>query len=531
MDRRRAIVVALVLLSALFLASVPFLYGYAVEPEGTRFWAVPVVNSFDANQYLAFTRIVADGSLLVGDPFTSEPHQPRLLLPQVWFQALVMRLTGSTPQEAFQVSRVLSGAALLLAGCWLGFLLLPRWRLRWLFLALLCFSTGASWYLELLGYRIPNGDLVQPEGNTFFSLANLPHVALASALLTALFALLLEYERSGEARWLWITVGVSLLLSWTHPFDYVPLGMGVLAYGALRWWWSREIPVRVIVQGGAAVLGALPAALYLGWLVSTDPIYKQLANDVLQVNPFRFYLIAHVLLVVPALAVLLQPEARRRYALPLCWVVCAFLFLFTPFRLGGKQPRVVGGIHVPLAILAAAGADLTARWLAQRVAPGKSRRVVLALDGIYAVGACAGVIGMVQRQVAEYARREPDFFQTPGIQQAFSTLDRLGDRSQVTLGGEYTAGWAPTWADTRVYHGHWHMTLREPEKRAERNWFFTAPAPPEQRAKWLRQRGIDWVVWWPPEWQGWAVPLDHVPGLQPVYRGPDVVLYHFEPSA
>src|SRR5688572_29711240 len=96
----------LVLLLALLLASVPYVYGYAIRPEGSRFWAVPPVNSSDANQYLAFTRMVAEGRWLVGDPFTSEPHPPRIFLPHVFLEALLVRLLGWTALEAFQAARV-----------------------------------------------------------------------------------------------------------------------------------------------------------------------------------------------------------------------------------------------------------------------------------------------------------------------------------------------------------------------------------------------------------------------------------------
>jgi hypothetical protein len=535
LQHARAVIASLVLLAALLLGSAPYLYGYAIRPPGSRFWAVPPINSGDANQYLAFTRMVAGGQMLVGDPFTSEPHAPRLFLPHVLFEALLARLFDWTPLEAFQAARVVFGAALLLAGWWFGTLFLARWRQRWIYLGLLCFSAGASWLVARSGLQVDSGDLLQPEGNTFFTLGNLPHLSLSSALLTALFGLLRALERDGKRRWLLLTFLCSLLLSWTHPFDYLALGLGLGSYGLARGIADRRIPAASLAHFGALFLGALPAALYLIGVTRSDPVYQALASDTLRVQPFLFYAIAHGLLALPALAVLSRPELRRRYALPLCWAGCAFLFLLLPLPLGGKQPRVVGGVHVPLALLASAGLDRASRWAARRAVPrgrATSRhaaRLSLAACAIYVSLTATGVYGMVERHARSYAPRLSGFYISPAVQELYRWLDREGDAGQVTLGGSWTAGWAPTWTDARVYHGHWHMTLNEGRKRRERDWFFTGPPDPAARARWLRQRGITWVIWCPWEWGGQAGPLEGVPGLQRVYSSPEAVLYRLSP--
>src|SRR5687768_2750966 len=78
--RFRALFVLLAILGSLVLAGEPYLHGYRIRPPGTYFWASPTANYYDANQYLAFTRMVLDGQWLIGDPFTSEPVTPRLIM-------------------------------------------------------------------------------------------------------------------------------------------------------------------------------------------------------------------------------------------------------------------------------------------------------------------------------------------------------------------------------------------------------------------------------------------------------------------
>jgi hypothetical protein len=538
-EARRAAGVSFVLLTTLLLANLPYLYGYFTRPPGTLFWAVPFINYADAGQYLAFTRLVREGRLLVGDPFTSEPSLPRLFLPEALWEAALCRLLGWSPLEAYQASRALFGAALLLAGCWLGMRLLPRWRLRWLYLGFLCFSAGAGWFMDRLNQGIPHGDFLQPEGNTFHLLGNLPHLALAAALLTFLFGTLLALEQDGSPVWLVLTGAASALLSWTHPFDFATLALGLGSYALARWVEQKQAPRASLLHAGALVLGAVPAGAYLAWLTHADPVYRALANDALTVHSPSFYLIAHGPLALPALLVLLRRDLRSRYLLPLCWGVCVFVFLLAPLRLGGKQCRLVGGVHVPLALLAAVGTERMGWMLAGGVRRARgsalsprrgrrlARRTAAAAAVAYLLLTATGGWGIFQRHLWAYARRSADFYLSPGVLGLFQSLDREGDEAQVTLGGPYTGGWAPVLARTRSFHGHWHMTLNEPRKRAERDWFFAGAAYPGQRAEWLRRRGITWVVWYPAEWGGSAASLEGVPGLKRVYSSPEIVLYRF----
>jgi hypothetical protein len=304
---------------------------------------------------------------------------------------------------------------------------------------------------------------------------------------------------------------------------------------------EKRIPWASVVHLGAIGVGALPAAAYLTWIVRIDPVYAAMASDVMQVQRWPFYLIAHGVLGLPALLALLDAKRRSRYALPLCWVLCVFVLLLLPFRMGGKLSRVPGGVHVPLALLAAVGVDAFARASVREI---RRRRADGTLSSAFAGGIssasmartisigylCVSTIGAVailHRHWSEYAARSPAYFQSRAVQDLYADLDRLGNRGQVTLGGPLTASWAPSLADTRMYHGHWHLTLREVEKRASRDWFFTANAAPEERAAWLAAEGITWVIWYPAEWKETIRSLADVPGLQRAFESDEIILYRY----
>lgn len=562
--------------ATLVLAGLPYLYGWLIRPPGALFWAVPPINGSDANQYLAFTRMAAHGLLLFDDPFTAEPHPPRLFLPQALLQGLAARLCGGSLFAGFHLSRLLSGAALLLAAWGFGRRFLRPWRRRRLYLVLLCWSAGIGWMLEAWGVRLPNGDWLQPEGNTFFTLTNLPHLALAQALLIVLVGRccaerapgsktggaenqrdvpgrrLAETEtreagaglRSLAARAGLRIAALSALLAWTHPFDFLTLGAVAAAWFLLRARAGRP-PLQAVwqtsrVAWGATVLGAAPAAIYLLCVLGTDPVYRALAQDGLRVEPPAFYLAAHLPLGLLALPVLLRPERRSHFLLPLCWVGVVFLGLLLPVSLGGKLCRLVGGVHVPLALLAAAGTDMLALWVRRWVRRGPSRdprrrRVLASLSGTLVrvslvVFLLPGAPAMALRHAEQYHRHPERYFLPPELQAALRALDFHGTPDQITLAGPLTGGWAPVAADARSWHGHWHMTLDASRKARERLWFFLGDGAPRERAAWLRRQRIRWVLVWPTEWLGQLRSVAAIPGLSVTFAAGDVVLYQFDPG-
>ena len=169
--------------------------------------------------------------------------------------------------------------------------------------------------------------------------------------------------------------------------------------------------------------------MYLVWITRADPVYARLANDVMVVQRWPFYLIAHGLLAVPALLVLANSRLRSRFALPLCWVICVFLFMFTPVRMGGKQSRLPGGVHLPMAMLAAVGVHRAARRsdaLVASRAGGRSTMSPVSRDAV-AGAICWGCLGvtaigagaMLYRHWAAYHPPTPAYFHTRDTQHGF----------------------------------------------------------------------------------------------------------------
>lgn len=487
--RPAGIVPAAILAAALFAASYPYLEGWELRPAGGWFWAVPPVNAGDANQYLAFLRMAAQGDLLFHNPFTLQPHAARLFVPLSLAEGALARLAGLNPLQAYQISRVLCGAALLASAFWFGSLFLKGNRVRLLFVLLLGFSAGLGGVLDLAGIDLASGDRIQPEGNSFFTLGNLPHLAASQAALLLLAGGPLLLMRGITPPRLLLIAACSAFLSWEHPFDFIPLGAATAAPALLDL--ARGRRRRVWLAYGAAVAAAaLPAATYYVWLLQTDPFYRSLASDTLRRHGFFFYAAAHLPLLLTALASLGSRAALRRRLIPICWIAGVMLILLLPLPLGGKQVRVLTGIHVPLCVLAAAGLD--------RLFAGGSRWRRLA-GGLLLLLLLSGSWGIFSRHRRQY--RTTDYFYPPlELRRTLEELGRRAGKEDRLIGGPLTGGWAPTWAPVRTLEGHWHLTPRRAERRREARELLLGMLPEEEERRRLRALQVRWVLWWAEEW-------------------------------
>ncbi|MBI3911498.1 MAG: hypothetical protein HY320_11270 [Armatimonadetes bacterium] len=528
---------ALVVAACLACTTVPYLYGWSVTPPGRVFTWTPTLNGADACTYLAHIAQVVAGRVLVDDPFTSEPHPPRLLMPQVLALGWLARGTGIGPVAAYQIGRLASGTLLLLAGYWLACCLLPTGRQRRLALLLLAFSGGLSFYLEggadlgLLPHRLrETADAVIPESNTFHSIHNLPHLSLSAALMTGIFACFLEHRRRPARGWLGLIAVQALLLVLTHPWDLVPIVAVAAAMVALEGI-RRGLPTRPLAALGAVLAGAAPGGVYYAWVTATEPVYRALTRDALAVRPAWVYGGGFAPLLLLATGLVAVPGRQRRLgrlALPLLWVVAVAFFLTDAVDINGKQNRLVGGVHVALAILAAAGLDAALRsrpcrrLLACFPRPGVARAV---LAGLAVLLASPSSYALIARQITWYdSGAWVAHYHPRALHAAAAWLRGHAGDGDLVLAGPQAGAWLPVLSLNRTYYGHWHFTLDRARKERALARFFFAPWAMGARKDWLRRQGIRYVLWWPGEWPLPPPPLSE-PGLSERWRSAEMVLY------
>ncbi|MGC9320586.1 MAG: hypothetical protein ACP5KN_21305, partial [Armatimonadota bacterium] len=328
----------------------------------------------DQNLYLSYVTQVRRGSLLVEVYQTAEGVPPLLpSLPWLLIGLLARALPLST-LVTYHLVRLLWGLAYLLV-LWLlmrEFFADPVARALGFVAAALGSGLGAvvDGINAVAGRQVLLSSDIMPEMWGYHSLW-LPHFALALSLLALLGLLLLRAYRRPSG---WVTAGSAgalALLTFVHPYDVAviaPLLIGHFLYCRA----TRPEGWRATAINLWALAGVIPAIALLWWQRSTNPLVASWAEqNVLRSPPAHVYLLGLGVILPLAIGGRLAIGRRRRETArdwlvifwPLVAAVAAYSYPLVPF-----ERRCVEGLHLPLAILAAAGlAWWIAPWLQSRL--------------------------------------------------------------------------------------------------------------------------------------------------------------------
>jgi len=519
---RWVVVVAVV---ALLFSSLPYLLGLALQTEERAFGGF-VYAVEDGYSYLAKMRQGAQGAWRFHIAYTAEPHPGTFFFP---FHLLLGKLATLFPASdlaarliwTYHAARWVFGLGLLLTIYRFLAAFTAGLSVRRLAFLLIAFGGGLGWLLVALGRPDWLGslplDFILPEGFTFLVLYAFPHIALARTLLLwgILFLLrawgVTETARSTSrpsanaalAGLLWL--GMGLVVPFYVPVAWAVAGAAWLALALRR----RQFPRRA--AGAAVLAGAFsaPVVAYSVWVFTTDPVYATWSaqNLILSPHPLH-YLVAFGL---PLLLVLSAAPGiwRERGAawVPLAWVAVVPFLVYLPFNL---QRRLVEGVQIPLALLAARGALELARRL-----PRLSRTVVAA--ALLAVLLPTNLLLVGGSCLALRARPAPVFRQRAELR----ALDWLGERAapgDVVLSAYETGNYLPVRTGARAFVGHGPETVRFEEKRALVARFFDPATASDWRQELLQRYGVDWLFWGPAERALGAYDPHSAPNLEPLYE-------------
>ena len=350
------------LLMGLVLAvvtAVPYVYGYAVQPQGHAFMGFFYLGD-DANTYLAKMRQGWEGAWSWQNRYTTE-SSPAAYLFMFWLLLGHLAALLHLPLiVAFHLARIAAAFALM-AAAWAfitHFIDDPRARrFAFYFCAI---GLGMGYVIQALGHPVLFGnrtdtlDWRMPELTAFYSVLALPHFAWSGVFAGAGVVLTLKAIQRGS------------------------LGLGILAGAA--WLGQASIhPQMPILMGGAtAVALVLRPASPRGWLAAAVAfaipapyiLYSYLAfvgNPEVQRWTFHsknalppesfslFFAIApQMLLALVGLPVALR-RRRREDLFLVAWLVLLAAILYLPNPAGDLRRRFLDGIYLPLVVLAAMG--------------------------------------------------------------------------------------------------------------------------------------------------------------------------------
>lgn len=489
-------------IGVLAITSLPYLVGVlAATPD--RVFTGLQVNPLDGVSYLAKMRLGWNGDWLFTLRFTAESGSGTFLF--TYFIALghLARLLNLPPILIFHAARLLGGFALL----WMVYQLIARCttsidlRRRMWWLAAL--SSGLGWLAMLLGYG-NSADLTIAESNTFYSLMANAHFALATALMIAMFLLVIEAERVDGRRLIGLTAA-SLLLSIVQPFApfavYGILGVTLL----IQWWRNRKLPRTSLTL--AVIVGLLTAPLLLTIYLGTqsDPTMRAwTAQNQTPSPPVLDYVIGYGLLWVLAMPGLRLAWQRRSEwdVLLLVWVIVTVPMLYAPIAL---QRRLSLGLHVPIALLAAQG-------LTQVVRGAGARRVILIATTLTSAFL---VLALSAGAFAHDSR----IYVSADEAAAFDWLQINAPRDGVVLAAPDTGAFIPAYTSQRVVYGHPYETVDAARKKQQVIDFFAGKI---DRAALLDQ--VNYVFVGPREKALGSLDAAAL-GLTPVFESGEVTVY------
>ncbi|MGD8627141.1 MAG: hypothetical protein PVJ34_21580 [Anaerolineae bacterium] len=511
-------------LAVLLFASLPTLYAWRLADEQHVFGGF-VYNVEDGNAYLGKMRLGAEGEWLFHLFYTSEEHEPAMAFPLHILLGKLAAATGTPLIATYHLARV--GFGLLLLCTVYAFLayFTPDVTTRRLAWALTALGSGLGWLLTLLVGPTLLGDLPLdfwvPEAYLFLVLYNLPHLALAEALL--LWSLLWTLRGQEESRpALIVAAGLAAVgLTLVVPFYVGVLAAALGAYLVAITLRERRIPWRRVAQTALVGAFALPVVAYDAWTFTTNPAFVAWTaqNTIFSPHPLH-YLLGFLPLLIPAVPGLVLALCRRetspRWLLPVAWVLAVPFLLYMPFNL---QRRMIAAAQVPLALLAALG---LVTWTER---PTRTRAWRTLLVAWVALASLSNVL-LVAGSLLEMHNRPMPAFRPAAEIAAIDELARRAENEEVVLVAYQSGNLIPTRVHVRVFMGHGPETLHYEERQQDLERFFDPATDDAWRRQLLVRHRVAWVFYgpaeralgaWDPATAGYLVPVYDAQGYR-LYR-------------
>jgi hypothetical protein len=530
----RWVTICSLILLALF--ALPTVWGWLFPPEGWQLYRGWLFSN-DYTQYRSAMAQGYDGSWLIIDRFTPEPHRPILQYSLYVALGHVARWLHLPLEIPYIIT---SGIAIVVLTCAIyacAATFLPDIRDRKLAF-MLALSVGPTWLVSVLQTLVPTIEIVdryksaisRAEFNTFLVFGDPPHLPLA--LATLLFILITVYRQwQSKARFpLWRlaltyllpTLILGLLNPFSLPTLLLPLGVFWLARSiqARRPLWQEALPL--ILMG----LTALPLVAYNFLTFTQDPFWgKAYGSQNFQPSyPIDVVLLSYGVLGILAVAGTVRTwRTQVSTCVLFFWSLIVILMGYIPVP---YQRRFSLGLAPVLALLAVAGW----RWVAEQNFIHFMRRhmitrvigsavLILGLWGQNLMFYSAYVLSHLGKGTAPYA-----VFQPRALVDAAAYLDVQGE-SVVVLTCEEMGNLLAGQIRGRVVLGHAGATIDVAARRETVTQFFANTLSTEAQIAFLEKHNVSHIL------TTAIAPLqcgpDYVPpdGWTPVFDQEDIVIY------
>ncbi len=533
--------VAVTIVFALVLTSLPYLYAYLSTPANKQYMGI-MLDVPDHVQYFSWMRELSH-AFLVSNIMTPEANRPIFFNLLWWGMGRLGLILNLNFAGMFQILRVVATILfLLLAYRVCSWFLEERLMRRTAFL-LISFTSGFGWVLVLLKYTLAHGQLPLPldvfiaEGNTFLDVLGYPHF-VAAALYIFIFDLMLRGQGKAQLRYAVVAGLVALFLGWQHTYDLI-LVYGILgSYIVFTMLRDRKLPIYLIE--GTFLVGIISCwpAIYSVWLTTADPVWKavlsQFSNAGVFTPPLWQLPILFGLILILALFTVIKrnPLNLKQYndrdLFILAWFVICFALIYVPTD---YQIHMLNGWQVPMAILATQGLfRYIVPWL-QKVFR-KSWSQAGSPDTLRRIAAAALVMIVLPTNLylffwryTDLARHDYPYYLYKDEITAMNWLEANVKPDDVVLSSLTTGEYIPAMTGAHAFLAHWAQTLDFYGKTEMVQEFFSAGTSDARRQQILQQYNVRYVFYGPAEQALGPYNLDQSPFLKMVFATPMVRVY------
>ncbi len=480
------------------LTSLPYLVGWLNIDNQRVYLGRQPTSPADTAAYYSSIEQARQGQVLLANQFTSELQRPSLFHPLWLVLGWLARLTTLPTPWVFHLARAAMVVVFLLTVDRALRFFFPLWPRRLLALWIVATSSGLGWAvllnptnpLPILQLPI---DLWVAEANTFLSLGHSSLFIISQLLLAYLYwsvyRLTVDQARS---RWTGLAV---LALGLLHPYDLVAAFFVTILW--LFGWFAATRPSQrtqaaQFWQLGRWWLWALPLIPYYVLIVLREPAMAGWLNQNVDVTPSWPAVFVGYGLLWPLAYFggrVLWRVRRPAAVLLVCWIAITVLLAYLPGV--SFQRRLLNGLHLPLAILAAVGLVN----LIEKVAARGWR--VLVVGSTLLTLAATNVAVMRSAIVDEL---HPDQAASPQYEKrtvvaAIAWLRGHSRFDDVIFSQVWNGNTIAGLAGRTVVLGHGHQTLKPADRWRDWDEFRSNQLTTSEQTALLRRLRVRWLFW------------------------------------
>ncbi len=484
----------------LLLSCVPYLIALLLTPNGWQF-AGFLVNPLDGHSYMAKMRQGFEGSWLFHLTYTPEPHNGAFIFTFYLALGHLAALNNLPLIWIFHLARLLASFLLLVVAFRFVAYVTPQANERRLAFIFILTASGFGWLGAIFG-AFPI-DLWVPEAFVPYSIYANPHFPLAMALMLIIFQLVVwPPDRASHllpTPYALLPGLAALALAIILPFALLTVWAVLAVFISWIYLIQRRLPWLQIWPTLGVVLFSAPVIGYDYWVSITNPIMAGWsAQNITSAPSFLNLLLGYGLIGLLAAAggwfiargSKGSGDAQKRGEwLILWWAVTTLVLVYLPLDL---QRRLINGLHLPLAIMAAIGLS---RWLDNSSLQMKSRRLIT--NAVIAIGVLGTIfvwtvplLGMLSpptesETTALFFLRQDEII-------GFNWLRENATAEDVVLASSRLGMFVPGQTGLRAYYGHPFETIEADKKKETVEAFYRGEsenAPPV----------VDFIIYGPSE--------------------------------